>query len=216
MLSKKLWGIVVFLTTSVLLDDSSKMIPRTVRRLETTLLSSRQSLPRPARLYSTPSHRAQAPATATATAPPPANDIPPHAYAKSLISEYLERTAETNYTIIPNPPHSKSGETSPWYTDSSTADMASVIDICLHNEHDIPRAQEVFDRLRSLGSSGILTARVYNQFLASYLNLAEKEPGRATHWLSESWKLYAELEQGADDLIPTAKTYAIMLKTLKR
>jgi hypothetical protein len=57
---------------------------------------------------------------------------------------------------------------------------------------------------------------VYNQFLASYLAMAEREPDRAAYWLSESWKMYAELEQGVEDVLPTSRTYAIMLKTLKK
>ncbi|KAF8890703.1 hypothetical protein BD779DRAFT_1426355, partial [Infundibulicybe gibba] len=136
------------------------MIPRAARRLETTLLLSRQNLPRPARLYSTPSGRVNSPAFATAQVPRP--DFPAF-----LSQPTTEKTGEgrtvpfshelegflqrrTSYTILPTPlPSDRTSEINDyWYTDSPTQDLLAVMDACLHNLYDVPRAKSIFERLR--------------------------------------------------------------------
>ncbi|TFK37583.1 hypothetical protein BDQ12DRAFT_591021, partial [Crucibulum laeve] len=139
------------------------MISRAARRFETTLLSSRQSLPRPARLYSTPSKKRDAPALATAQVPRP--DYPAfltpssseqygQQQQKSPAGFYNELESFLNrpmpYTIIPTPlPHDRTSEQHEhWYADTVTQDLAAVMDACLHNLYDVPRAMGIFERLR--------------------------------------------------------------------
>ncbi|KAF8804051.1 hypothetical protein BYT27DRAFT_7053086, partial [Phlegmacium glaucopus] len=147
------------------------MIPRATKRLEATLSVSRQRLPRPARLYFSSSRRIEAPATATAIHTPP--DFPafdpnvithsspktlptsPSSYEvagtplSQLISKYLDRRPQLTILPTPLPPGSASVEGyDRWFKDSKSQDMAGIIDACLHDLYDVPRAQNVFERLR--------------------------------------------------------------------
>ncbi|KIJ61212.1 hypothetical protein HYDPIDRAFT_68101, partial [Hydnomerulius pinastri MD-312] len=138
------------------------MIPRTsARRLETTLVSySRQRLPRPARLYSTPTKKTEAPAFAQKQVPHP-NYPPRFAPQRDPIVEdasgsfihdmqgFLQRRVP--YTILPTP---LPGDGTPtalnnlFFMDSPTQDQLAVMDACLHNLYDVPRAKQVFEGLR--------------------------------------------------------------------
>ncbi|EPS99210.1 hypothetical protein FOMPIDRAFT_54268, partial [Fomitopsis schrenkii] len=129
------------------------MLSRSARKLETALLScSRQSLPRPARLYSTPTKRVNAPAHATASAPSP-DAFPPYMSPEGnswqhQMEDFLRR--QTPYTILPTPsPAAKQKELQAMLiTDSATQDLISIVGACLHNLYDVPRAKQVFDDLR--------------------------------------------------------------------
>ena len=208
------------------------MIPRVAKRLETTV--SRQRLPRPARLYSSPSARNEAPAMATAqTQPPP--DFPafnpkfatpssstlstspsPYEVAgtplSELISEYLERKPQLTILPTPLPPGSGSVDGyNQWFKDSRSQDMAGIIDACLHNLYDVPRAQNVFERLRQQAGSSILGSGLYNSVLQAYLGMSLKDPIKKNYWVEEAWKLYNVIESGQDDVQPTVRTYSIIL-----
>ncbi|KAH8115023.1 DNA/RNA polymerase [Phellopilus nigrolimitatus] len=206
------------------------MIPLTrrssSRKLETTLLScSRQNLPRPARLYSSPSKRNQAPALATATAPP-VNDIPSYmtsaqrtgSAASSVhmdgIHSFLRRRMP--YTLLPPPlPDDTSSALNDFYfPDSPIQDSLAVIDACLHGCYDVPRAKFVFSQLREKRQGeAIVQPRLYNLFLESYLEMAlEKDAQNGSTWLEDAWALYEAMENGEDKVAPAASTYAIMLK----
>ncbi|KIK64989.1 hypothetical protein GYMLUDRAFT_107322, partial [Collybiopsis luxurians FD-317 M1] len=135
------------------------MITRAAKRLETTLLSSRQSLPRPARLYSTPSKKANAPALAAQPAPQSSypSYLPRNAgTAENSLSHGFSSDMENflksapRYTILPTPVPEKSPSTknSSWLTDSATQDSLAVMDACLYQLYDVPRAKGIFDRLR--------------------------------------------------------------------
>lgn len=201
------------------------MIPLTrrsaARRLETTLVScSRQALPRPARLYSTPSKRANGPALAT---PAPSEEYPPFMPAAGSSQERTAAQVEmegflrrrTPYTILPTPlPDDQSSALNDFYfTDSPTQDQLSVMDACLHGLYDVPRAKHIFERLLDSGKGeALLDARVYNSLLAAYLDMASsKETRDGSAWLEEAWALYDAMESERDKVRPTANTYALML-----
>lgn len=199
------------------------MIPRAAQRLETTLLSSRQSLPRPSRLYSTPSKRVNA-ALATAQAQrQDFPDFPQHLTPETPLEArngtlgnelegFLKRRAP--YTILPTPlPSDRSSDINNfWYTDSPTQDLLAVMDACLHNMYDVPRAKTIFDRMREKVGNPALETRVYNAFLEAYLNLATtKEAGNKEYWVENAWDLYAAMESGKEKIEPNANTYASML-----
>lgn len=207
------------------------MIPRVTRRLEATLPVSRQPLPRPARLYSSSSRRNEAPAAATAQKPPP--DFPHFDFASSsstttqstltspydlptplssVILGYLER--KSPITILPTPlPHGSAQVEGydQWFKDSKAQDMSGIIDACLYNLVDVPRAQNVFDRLRRQAGSSILGSGLYNSLLNAYLGMSLNEPSKKNYWVEEAWKLYNILESEEDDVQPTAKTYSTIL-----
>ncbi|KDR74040.1 hypothetical protein GALMADRAFT_212223 [Galerina marginata CBS 339.88] len=193
------------------------MIPRTARRLERTLLSARQALPRPARLYSTPSKKLNAPATATVISPSPENfpafldTSSSAADRRPQIDQFLGR--DIPLTILPTPEPFKETtlHSQRWYADSQALDMTGIIDACLHNLYDVPRAHEVFSRLRTKVGTAALETPIYNAFLESYIGMAKKEEAKKSYWIEEAWKLYSAMESGAEDIHPNAKTYSIVL-----
>lgn len=192
------------------------MIPRVTRKLETTLLSSRQALPRPARLYSTPSKRHNAPATATAQSTSP-QDFPAFLPAEEYdLPNFLNR--KVPLTILPNPrPVSDSSKTPDrWFTHSKTIDTTAMIDACLHNLYDVRRATELFNRLRSQVGTTALETQLYNAFLEAYLLMSQKEEHKKQHWIDEAWLLYEVMESGREEVLPNPRTYSILLAAWHR
>lgn len=186
---------------------------------------SRQSLPRPARFYSTPTKRNQAPAFATAPAPV-SGDLPPFmhkqdssssssAVAGDNLQTFLRR--RTPFTFLPTPlPDDMTSQLNDYYfPDSPTQDKLAVIDACLHNCYDVHRAKFVFLQLRQKRKGDpIMQPGLYNLFLEAYLEMGlEKDQKNAKMWLDEAWKLYEDMEKGVDNVHPTSGTYATMLKT---
>lgn len=201
------------------------MIPRTTaRRIETTLVSySRQSLPRPARFYSTPTKKANAPAYAQATLPP--NDFvsysPENAVSRDTpqnLQGFLGRRRQ--YTLLPTPlPDDKSSALNDFYfPDSPTQDQLAVIDACLHNLYDVHRARQVFEHMRETKpGDAILESRVFNSFIEAYVNMAStKGKDDAEYWIRSAWELYDVMEQGIERVVPNAATYASILTAWTR
>lgn len=195
------------------------MIPRTARRtFETTLLASRQALPRPARLYSTPTKKTSAPSTATASHVPTPDFpfLPQSSPQHSSFSDFGQNL--TNFlhrpppiTIIPTPIPDGSDSNNPWFSDSRSVGMTGIIDACLHNLYDVPRAQDVFSRLRTKVGSKLLNTSLYNAFLEAYVGMAHKDEMQRKYWICEARKLYDVLELGAEEVHPNARTYSTML-----
>ena len=206
------------------------MIPLSTRaarkKTEITLLSySRQCLPRPARLYSTPTKRASAP-TFDAIEPPP-HSYPAFLLAHPKLSDSAGTTqsdsstsdmhsfllTRTPYTILPPPlPQDKQSELNDfYYTDSPTRDLISVMDACLHNGYDVPRAKEIFDGLRVKRAEQILHPRLYTAFVEAYLNMALKEPEKRALWVEDTWALLDSLFNGDERVAVTSGAYALAL-----
>ncbi|EIW76844.1 DNA/RNA polymerase [Coniophora puteana RWD-64-598 SS2] len=96
--------------------------------------------------------------------------------------------------------------------DSPTQDQLSVMDACLHNLYDVPRAKQVFEDLRqSKGGEPLLEPRIYNSFLEAYLELAGRDPDERHQWLEEAWSLFGVMQSREESVQPTASTYATML-----
>ena len=200
------------------------MIPlrhSTTKSLGTTLLSySRQALPRPARLYSTPStarrnaHLAQSLPTQPELPPymsKPTTQNP--AVGSKDMQSFLKRN--TSYTFLPTPlPHDQNSHLNDLYfTDSPTQDSLAVIDACLHNHYDIPRAKQIFETLRKGPKAEIvLSTRLYNTLLEAFIFMAaSKDPENRLVWLEDAWILFDSMETGMEVAVPDATTYAIML-----
>ena len=84
---------------------------------------------------------------------------------------------------------------------------------CLHNLYDVPRAKQIFERLRKsdIGAT-LLDARQYNAFLNAYVEMAAtKDVENKARWLEDAWSLFDVMERGTEKVIPTAGTYAVML-----
>ncbi|PCH42894.1 hypothetical protein WOLCODRAFT_33416, partial [Wolfiporia cocos MD-104 SS10] len=121
----------------------------------------------------------------------------------------------TSYTILPTPlPSDQSGTLNDFYfTDSPTQDLLSVMDACLHNLYDVPRAKGIFERLRQSEKGDIiLDTRVYNSLLYAYLAMVASSqdlPAQAGIWLEDFWQLFGEVESQPGNVRPTANTYAV-------
>ena len=197
------------------------------RKTESTLLSySRQRLPRPARLYSTPTKRANAPAL-DAVAPSIPDAYPAFLPAHPRLPESMGNVQgdpgtsdmhtflrnRTPYTILPAPlPQDKHSELNDLlYTDSPTQDLIAVMDACLHNGYDVPRAKEIFDNLRTKGAEQILHPRLYTAFVEAYLDMAVKEPEKRSLWVEDAWVLLDSLFNGNEKVPVTTGAYALAL-----
>ena len=200
------------------------MIPlrrSTTKSLETTLLSySRQALPRPARLYSTPSTARRNAYLAESVPAQP--DLPPYmskpkVRTDATVSEDMHKFLKhnTSYTMLPTP--LPTDHNSPlndlYFTDSPTQDLLAVIDACLHNLYDIPRARQIFGRLRrGSKAEAHLNTGLYNSLLEAYIAMAtSKDPDNRLVWLGDAWGLFGSMETGAEVAAPNATTYALML-----
>ena len=156
------------------------MIPlqwSTKKSLETTLLLySRQALPRPARLYSTPSATRRNAYLEQSLPPQP--ELPPYmptpkGQSSGDMHSFLKR--DTSHTILPTllPTDHNSRLNSLYFTNSPTRDLVAVINACLHNFYDVPRAKQIFDGLRK-GSKAeaVPNATTYAIMLATWLRHA--------------------------------------------
>lgn len=198
----------------------------TPRKLETALLScSRQSLPRPARLYSTPTRRNEAQALASelssSAGPFPAYAAgpihPPNVTMDSNnhadLHAFLRRRLQYTYVPTPLPSDVHSDLNDYYFPDTPTQDSLAVIDACLHGYYDVPRARFIFGQLREgPQKDSVLSSRLYNLFLETYLEMSRKEYHLQGTWLEEAWKLFEDLDSGSEPVQPNANTYAIMLK----
>lgn len=217
-------------------DSDDTMIPLSTRatrkKVEMTLLSySRQRLPRPARLYSTPTKRASSPALDAITPSLPDSYpafLPAHPklpdstgalqgdpHTSDMLSFLRTRTP---YTILPTPlPKDKQSELNDfYYTDSPTRDLIAVMDACLHNGYDVPRAKEIFDDLRAKRSEHVLHPRLHTAFVEAYLDMAVKEPVKRSLWVDDAWRLLDSLFSGNEKVTATAGAYAVALVTWLR
>lgn len=197
------------------------MLPRTARKLETTLVSySRQRLPRPAR-YSTPSKRANAPALQHAYAAQPeypafmpalqtpqAGDDAP---LGTDMEGFLQR--RQNLTIMSALPPDDTLAGREYYTDTPTQDRLALMDACLYNLNDVPRAKIIFEQLRvDTATAKSLPVKLYNSLLHAYLRMAEdKDSDNRVYWVDEMWLLFRAMEDGSAKMRPTENTYALMV-----
>ncbi|KAH9925646.1 DNA/RNA polymerase [Epithele typhae] len=202
------------------------MIPLSRRNVATRAASyTRQSLPRPARLYSTPSQRLNAPAevfSASSTPPPeyPAYLPSPSAVPSTASSADLHRDLDAflktrpSYTVLPNP-SVEPGVHPELYPDGDTQHSVAIIDACLSEYTDVPRAKAIFERLQSSTTgAAILNSAVYNRLLGAYVEMAiKRDQFNVENWLADARALYLEMEKsGASKIVPTPHTYATMLR----
>jgi DNA-directed RNA polymerase len=202
------------------LQPSSSRIRHTASRTD-------HDRPQMARPYSTPSKRAQTPAMATQTTP--VQDLPPPFVPAGpsqqepfpLTGRHLNSflKLKTPLTIIPMPlPTDKSSSINDfYYPDSQTQDLVAVIDTCLNECYDVPRARTVFEALR-LNNKGeyLLKVPVFNKFLQAYATMATQHEQHRDEWVREAWVLFNRMEAGEEKAIPNAETYTTMLLLWKR
>lgn len=211
--------------------QESRMIPLSTRaarkKTESALLSySPQRLSRTARLYSSPTKRANALAFDVVTPSTPDSYpafLPAHPKLADPTGNDQDNSdtsdmhtflrSRTPYTILPPPRPLGEGSAlnDLLYTDSRTQDLISVMDACLHNCYDVPRAKQIFDNLRAKGAEQIIHPRLYTAFVEAYLEMALKEPYKKSFWVEDAWTLLDSLFSGTKRVSVTSGAYALAL-----
>ena len=202
------------------------MIPLSRRNVSQRAISyTRQTLPRPARLYSTPTKSLNAPELISQPGPSldyasfmPTSAPPSTSSIHQDMHGFLRRRAA--YTILPTPTAHDAlpGKGDFIFPDSPTQDQVAIMDACLRGLLDVPRAKRTFELLRESGQGEqLLHAGVYNTFLEAFLELAtSREQLNRANWLEDLWALYDAMESGREKVAPTANTYALVLQALLR
>ena len=128
------------------------------------------------------------------------------------LGDFLRRGLPRTMLPTPRPSDSRSNSNSYWLIDSPTQDLLAVMDACLHNLYDVPRAKGIFERMRQKTGNPALETRIYNAFLEAYLGMASS-PQRTDqkYWIENLWSLYDAMESGRESITPSASTYALML-----
>ena len=180
---------------------------------------SRQALPRPARFYSTPTKKAAAPALAQV--PLPASEFSGHTYAPppshSERDGHLKRflARRPKFTMLPTPlPDDKGSKLNDFYfPDSPTQDLIAVMDACLHNSYDVPRAKQIFENMRvTKPGDPLLDVRVFNRFLEAFLQMAGGKGADDKHyWVKSAWETFEVMQTGKESVAPNISSYAVML-----
>ncbi|KAH9986955.1 DNA/RNA polymerase [Russula vinacea] len=121
--------------------------------------------------------------------------------------------SRTPYTILPPPlPQDRHSELNDLlYTDSPTQDIIAIMDACLHNSYDVPRAKEILENLRANRPEQILHPRLYTAFVAAYLDMAVKEPEKRSVWVEDAWALLDLLLSGNESVPIPSGAYALAL-----
>ncbi|KAJ7074487.1 DNA/RNA polymerase [Mycena amicta] len=131
------------------------------------------------------------------------------AMRRNDLQTFLER--QTPLAVLPTPlPHNfHSVQNDFWYSDPATQEMMAIMDACLHNLYDVPRAKSIFDRLRA-HQSGSIDNRVVNAMLEAYLKMASQTQSEAEYWVESLWELYDAAVE------PSTSAYAIALLAVHR
>ena len=176
------------------------------------------------RTYSTPTKRVNASAEATMTAPMTSPLPPPFVYKTPREKDVFPLststlTAPRPLTILPGPlpddPFAQRNQAI--YPSPPITRSLAIIDACVYNLHDVPRAKRLFEELveaaKHLSATEYpLDVMLFNTMLRAYADMAVK--GRPEGWLPDVWNLYETMLDGP--IQPNATTYAIIFATLDR
>lgn len=89
----------------------------------------------------------------------------------------------------------------------------SIMDACLHNLYDVPRAKVIFEQLRQNDTKSLLEIGVYNAFIEAYYGMAiQKDRDNSQQWLDNIHDLYQILESEVENTAPNKVTYGLMLR----
>lgn len=203
----------------VTLPSSSTYIRRVFSRTDHDRLGT-------SRRYSFATKKVEAAATATQTTPihnpllpfvvAPVHESVP-LKAKHLNAFLRQRTP---LTIIPTPlpcdvPPNHVNNL--FFPDTHSQDLLAIIDTCLNECYDVPRARDVFESMRIQGHGKFLfKIHLYNNFLKAYGAMAIRHDEQREEWIQDAWVLFSKMEAGDENVVPNADTYAIMALLWKR
>ena len=143
--------------------------------------------------------------------------------APPLLNSLRDLRGPEFLTVLPTPlPVGEQGsvEHQRYFPDSNITALVAIVDACLSNFHDIPRAQSLFAELRrDRKAVHFLDVRVFNRFLHAYFTLAEDpntSPREAEKYRMRAWELYTSMVENKEPAAPKAHTSAVMLWGLLR
>ena len=126
-------------------------------------------------------------------------------------------------TILPTPlPVSEQGaaEHQRYFPDSNVMAHVAIVDACLANFRDVPRARSLFAELRrDRKAANFVDVRVFNRFLHTYFLLAEDpntSPEETDKYRMLAWELYNSMVENKENVVPNSHTSALMLHGLLR
>ncbi|TFK47151.1 DNA/RNA polymerase [Heliocybe sulcata] len=148
--------------------------------------------------------------------PPRADDSQPGPFADM---EGLMKQAP-RYTILPTPlPEDARGSAANdfLYPDSPTQDQLAVIEVCLNELLDVPRAKRMFDDLRvKRAGDPLLEPRLYNAMMRGYFDMAEKDVENWEGWVQDAVDVFNTMQSAVEAIRPTAGSYAILFSAWTR
>lgn len=148
----------------------------------------------------------------------PADIREPYPVAAKHLSAFLAKTSPLTIIPTPLPDDSSSNELNNFFfPDSRSQDLLAIIDTCLNECYDIPRARDVFESMRIQGRGEyLLKIPLFNKFLLAYGAMAAKHEQHRDQWIQEAWLLFNRMEAGDEKAVPNAETYSIMALLWKR
>ena len=139
------------------------------------------------------------------------------------LNSFKELRGPEFLTVLPTPlpvGEQSAAEHQHYFPDSNCMALVAIVDACLTNFHDIPRAQSLFAELRrDRKATSFMDVRVFNRFLHTYFTLAEN-PGtaskKAEQYRMQAWELYKSMVESQETVEPNSHTSALMLRGLLR
>ncbi|KAG8691426.1 DNA-directed RNA polymerase [Ceratobasidium sp. 423] len=119
-------------------------------------------------------------------------------------TERMEQLQRQPLTLLPTPLPEDLPQNEHYFPTSKKQQSLAVIAACLRDLYDVPRAEEVFNRLRDEAQTGasVMTIDTYNALLLAYAQLQAEgtllpEPVRA-EWAEKLWDLWQVLVSEKD------------------
>jgi DNA-directed RNA polymerase len=137
---------------------------------------------------------------------------------QSLQYKQIQRMEELRnqpLTLLPTPMPEDMPQNEQIFPSSKKQQSLAVIAACLRDLYDVPRAEEIFHRLREEADTGasVMTIDTYNAMLLAYAQLQAEgtqlaEPVRA-QWAEKLWNLWQVLIEEKDRVALNATSMAI-------
>lgn len=139
------------------------------------------------------------------------------------LNSFKDLRAPEFLTVLPTPlPVSEQDATEHqrYFPDSSVMALMAIVDACLTNFHDIPRAQSLFADLRTdRKAANFMDVRIFNRFLHAYFSQAESpdtSSREAEKYRMQAWELYKSMVANEERAVPNPHTSALMLRGILR
>ena len=142
----------------------------------------------------------------------------PYPLASKHLNAFLRRTGPLTIIPTPLPDDSSSNQLNDFFfPDSRSQDLLAIIDTCLNECYDVPRARDVLESMRIQGRGEfLLKVSLFNKFLQAYGTMAARHEQHKNEWIQEAWLLFNRMEAGDENAVPNAETYSIMALLWKR